>query len=96
MEQKEVMVIKNWSVTGDPYQAPECRTIHLHGYVENHPKLGSATITTSRIVKIVGYRTVETRSGSIYKLGKISKNYRKFLKKIRPEWNWRSPITIYQ
>lgn len=96
MEKKEVMIINNWSVTGNPYQAPECRTIHLHGYVENHPRLGSTVVSTSRIIKIVGHRKVETRSGSVYKLGRIDKKYRSFLKKIRPEWNWRNPIIIYQ
>jgi len=89
--------INNWSIvpnSTDPYLAPELRGISIYGDVENHPKLGSLTVKTSRIEKIVGYRTVQTHSGSIYKLGKISKEYRKWLKKNRPNWNWRKPITI--
>ena len=90
------MKINNWSITGsaDPYKAPEQVRRCLRGVVDNHPCLGKEKSITTSSIKNVSGRIVYTSSRSIYQLGKIDPGYRKFLKKIRPNWNWRNPITI--
>jgi len=93
-----MILINNWTIGyGDhsPYTAPELLTIHLKGEAFNHPKLGTAYVTTSAIID-VKKRIVYTSSGSVYKLGWISPLYRKWLKKHYPKWDWRNPITIIE
>ena len=88
------ILLNQWSTTSsaDAYKAPEQITLHLQGIAENHPRLGKGPITSSPIVKVNG-RRVFTKSGSIYRLGKIDKKFRKYLREIRPQWDWREPIT---
>jgi hypothetical protein len=88
--------IINWSVVSDnaPYLAPELREKRLQGQVYGHPhKENGSRVTTSSIVAVSG-RKVTTRTGTTYHLGKIAKGYRKWLRKNRPNWNWRKPITM--
>ena len=90
------MKLNKWSTTAHstPYMAPEQIKLRLAGIVDSHPKLGDCIfITTSPIIEING-RTITTKSGHIYKLGAIDPKYRKFLKKTKPNWNWRNPITF--
>ena len=91
------MKLNKWSTVSEnatPYMAPELIRLSLHGKVDNHPKLGkNKEVTTSTIEKVDG-RKITTRSGNLYILGKIDPNFRKFLKRTRPNWNWRKPITI--
>ena len=86
--------IKNWSIVGsvDPYRAPELRIIHLAGTVADHPTGLKGKIRTSAITQVKG-REVTTKSGTKYLLGCIEPKYRKWLRKNRPLWNWRKPIT---
>jgi hypothetical protein len=89
--------IDNWSVccdNFDPYMAPEQIISSLHGTVYNHPlhTNGKEICTTS--IKEVNGRMVTTKSGTVYVLGKIDKNYRKFLKKHYPHWNYKKPISL--
>jgi len=46
---------------------------------------------TSRAVEIKG-RIVKTESGSVYRLGRISSEYREFLREHVPDWDWRKPV----
>jgi len=90
-----VVVLKNWNVIkflAPSYQAPELRKIHLGGYAINHPKLGTQQIITSNIV-FVNKRFITTESGTCYYLSNIDPKYRRWLRKNRPNWNWREPIT---
>lgn len=91
------MTIRNWSIISNddnPYLAPELRSISLRGDVYNSGKFkDGCSITTSPVVSANG-RTVETEGGSKYRLGAIDKSYRKFLKKIRPNWDWRNPVKV--
>lgn len=87
--------IDDWSVTvvtADPFVAPECQGQALHGKATNHPVLGTNYIRTSQIVGFKN-RTVTTYSGSVYRLGRISRGFRLWLRKNRPNWNWRHPFT---
>ena len=91
-----MITLQNWSTisTEDPYIAPELRTLRLQGDAYGHPKFPDGHyIKTSGIKNFKG-RIVYTHSknNSVYKLGKIDPNFRKFLKKTRPNWDWRHPI----
>jgi hypothetical protein len=86
--------IDNWSTTCnfDPYTAPECQAVLLQGNITGHPRFADGEhITTSAIVGIEK-REILTRSGTIYKLGRIDRRFRNWLRKNRPLWNWREPI----
>ena len=78
---------------------PEIVKHRLSGYVYGHPKIPDGEhITSSYIVscsKKGNSRLVETHSGSVYRLGRIAPAYRNYLKRTRPEWNWRKPITMH-
>jgi hypothetical protein len=94
---KTTMVkIENWFITGsnDPYTPPECQTIHIKGFAFGHPDFPDGESIRTSFIESVEGRKVTTRSGRVYQLGKIDPGYRKHLKKIRPNWNWRKPITI--
>ena len=96
MMTKEAVILHNWSVvaTGGSYTAPECRSFCLQGEVFGHSRFPEgSSIVTSRIVGVSG-RVIKTHSGSKYCLGRIDLGYRKFLRGIRPDWNWRKPITF--
>jgi hypothetical protein len=90
--------LDNWSVIMNtykitPYTPPEFIGVCLQGHVENHPRLGCAFVCTSEITEVEG-RYVKTRSGTVYKLGNIEPKYRKLLKQIRPDWDYKKPIKI--
>jgi hypothetical protein len=89
--------LHSWSTiasASNPYRAPETICLCLKGKAYGHPSFeDGAAIKTSRVVSIVG-RKITTYSGSEYILGTIDPLFRKFLKRYRPEWNWRKPITM--
>ncbi|MFA5049220.1 MAG: hypothetical protein WC516_09415 [Patescibacteria group bacterium] len=90
--------LDNWSVISNqfrlnPYTTPELIGVCLQGLAENHPRLGDAFVCTSEITEVEG-RYVKTRSGTIYKLGNIEPKYRRLLKQIRPDWDYKKPIKI--
>ena len=92
------MKLNNWSVvySGSPYQAPELRSMRLHGIVDNHPRLGKdQCVTTSTIVKAEG-RTITTHSGSVYELGDIDPEYASYLKVNKIELDEENPIKIHK
>ena len=70
--------IENWSLSEDmdnPYQAPECRAVRLHGDVFGHPRLGNMEGVITSSIKDVDGDLVWTSSGSLYLLGKPSPAY---------------------
>jgi len=69
--------IESWSVAGggDPYTAPELRTLHLQGIVYGHPKFEEGhPIVTTPIIGIADGGVV-TKSGSVYQLGAVDTMY---------------------
>ena len=64
----------------DGYTASEVRTISLKGEIKGHPTHRDGYVRTSDIVGVKD-RFVFTKTGSVYRLGRISKKYRKWLKK---------------
>jgi hypothetical protein len=98
---EKIYRIENWSVVGaeeDPYTPPEAMPLRLHGFVPDHPTLAESQkksgegINTSAITGVSG-RIVQCLSRK-YRLGKISPDYRKWLRKNRPDWNWKEPIRV--
>ena len=89
--------LDNWSVCSAGrirYTPPELQVKALQGNAFGHPRFEDGKhVVTSSPFSIKG-RIVTTYSGSVYKLGKIDPEYRKWLKKNVPGWNWRNPITI--
>ena len=88
-------VFHDWAVVGlmpdSLYLAPEQLRLKLTGKVFGHPdKEDGKYIVTSTILSSEG-RIVTTRSRD-YRLGTVSKDYRKFLKKAFPGWDWRKPM----
>lgn len=93
-------VLHDWSVVFDGganvFTPPELMTIHLSGRVFGHPDdrhPDGKAIRTSAVVSAEG-RIVKTRSGSTYRLGRISRLYRRWLDEHCPNWDWRNPITM--
>jgi hypothetical protein len=83
-----------WSVKTDTYAAPELGRNYLQGDVFGHPRHEDGkNVTTSRISKVKG-RLVKTRSGSVYRLGRIKPEYRKFLKENGIEYNQHQPVRM--
>lgn len=72
------MRLENWSAVRGAYKAPE-QGGYLIGDVYGHPtRPDGRCIRTSTIVKIDPVaETIETRSGSIYELGKVDPDYEK-------------------
>ncbi len=88
--------LDNWSVlsNADPYLAPELRKSCLKGVPTGHPrKPDGKVIYTSSIVSVAG-RKITTRSGTVYCLGRIDPNYRKWLRDQGLEYNPRNPIKV--
>jgi len=89
-----MICLENWSV-GQPFynMPPELGCKFLQGNVYNHPRVPDGHhIHTSVIEKADGRLT--TVSGTTYKLGKINTEYRKWLRKNYPDWDWRKPVKI--
>ena len=92
-----MVILQNWrcvSCSYNPYLAPELRGLSLTGNAYGHPKFEDGkNIRTSAVVLVDG-RVVQTRSGTRYLLGRVDPDYRKYLRKIRPDWNWRQPLRM--
>lgn len=93
------VLLQNWSICfryagDDIYKAPELDYEVLAGEVYGHPRFPDGKgVKTSGIVSVVG-RQVTTRGGTTYRLGKVQKEYRAWLKKEGLPYNPRSPISI--
>jgi hypothetical protein len=86
--------LENWSIGSNQngFTAPEIVKLFLRGSVYGHPKFNDGErVHTSQIVSVHA-RIVTTKTGSSYKLGKIDKGYRKWLKANVPDWDYRKPI----
>lgn len=81
--------LHRWSITRDPYKAPEENTMRLSGFRDQDAN----KITTSIVVEING-REVTTYSGSVYILKDIDLDYLKFLDNIGEIYDWENPIRI--
>lgn len=89
----EELVIRDWSLVllaSNPYAAPESARRCLNGLCLR-PDGEERRVNTSEIVAS-SRRVVTTRSGSRYRLGAISRKYRKYLSRECPEWNYREPL----
>lgn len=79
-ERGEVL-IENWEILDgrDPYTAPEVTKLNIRGCVYGHPRHDDGTtVRTSRIVTVGKFREgdlVETRSGTLYRLGSMRPEY---------------------
>lgn len=96
---QQIVKIDQWSIiqSGDEYTPPELRKMRLCGKVSNHPteRLNNREMVMTSAVVEVNKRIVTTRN-TVYRLGKIDPEYRKWLKEnYDKDWNWRNPIRVY-
>lgn len=93
-EPKSVVKIEDWSVVGsqDPYLPPECRTTSLHGRVYGHHRKEDGSLVRTSAIKSVKGRTITTDSGTVYRLGRVSKTYLQWLKDNGLKYNCCNPI----
>ena len=63
----------------------------VYGYPDQQRHPDGKRIVTTRVVDFRG-RVVVTKSGTQYRLGRISPDYRRWLRASRPQWNWRQPF----
>lgn len=90
-----IVTLHNWSTTRvNIYRSPEIEPVSLVGDVYGHPTRPDGRNVTTSQVKTVDGRIITTRSGSLYRLGRINPAFRKWLREHRPKWDWRNPITI--
>lgn len=90
----DVVIIQEWAVHADPFAAPELRRVYLHGRVYGHPREGDGkSVITSKIRDSKG-RIVTTESGTVYRLGRINRKYRRYLKKEGIPYDPRNPIKM--
>lgn len=90
--------IDNWRTVnlGDAYSAPEVNRIAVAGDVApgaDPRRPEGSPIRTSPIVACMG-RTVTTKSGTVYQLGRIDPHFRAWLRAEGRPYNPRQPITI--
>lgn len=89
------VVLDEWAVAyanEGPFGAPELAGIMLVGKVTGHPKKPDGSrIRTSEVLR-VECRLVLTASGTIYRLGEPSAEYRVWLAEHRPDWDPENPI----
>ena len=91
MAEKPVVYIDNWYGAHRGCISQLC----IVGAVTGHPRKEDGTVIRTGTVLSAKGRTFETRR-TIYKLGAIDKEYRKWLKENKPSWDWRNPITSYE
>lgn len=83
----------NWLIGGkEAYSPPEDQVKVIQGEVYGHPRFPDGhKINTSALIECWS-RTAVSKSGTRYVLGRIDPDYRKWLKKEFPNWNWRRPF----
>jgi hypothetical protein len=82
--------LQNWSVVPgsiDPFVPPELSGIKVVGKRQSDGKV----VMTSRVKRVDG-RRVTTKSGSVYVLGAISRQYRAWLKQRGIAYDKANPI----
>lgn len=92
------VLLQNWFVRyrhlDDFYRAPELNYKVLAGDVYRHPRFPDGhPVKTSAIVGVNG-RLITTKSGTVYKLGRIQREYRMWLRKEGITYNPRRPVSF--
>lgn len=81
-----------WAFGADPANLPNAIGCKLTGVVTGHPrKPDGEEVVTTRIVKVEG-RLITTKSGTVYRLGAPSLEYRDHLRVVRPDWDPEDPL----
>jgi len=93
--------LDNWSVTyskKDWYTPPELASVSLQGIITGHETIPDGShAKTGTILEAEGRIVTTNESPTTIKvhLGRIRPEYRRWLRKHRPEWDWRNPVTIF-
>lgn len=88
-------ILHNWSVYLAPYKPPvegfECIVGDVYGHPNSERHPDGKTIQTSSLVGAKG-RTVTTRAGSTYRLGRIDPKYRRWMRKQGIAYDRHQPV----
>lgn len=76
------------------FTAPELMKRHIKGAVFGSPKHADGLVVTLTRVVAVDGRFVQTKTGHWYRLGEPAAAYRKFLSRIKPDWDPENPYKI--
>jgi len=86
--------LDDWSVNAKPHYPPG--TIYLSGRVSGHPSdchHDGKRVDTSRVATVDG-RTIMTSSGTVYRLGRVSAKYRRWLRAHGIPYDPKCPIVL--
>ena len=88
-----MLKLDNWSVVCDdnPFAAPEQMVARMRGVITGHPHIEDGKIIHTSTIQEAKGREVRTQN-NIYLLGTVDADYRKWLKKHRPKWDWKNPF----
>lgn len=89
-------ILRNWSVIEDDdgYTAPELRRMVLIGEVYGHPKYKDGSMIKTSVVITSEGRTIQTKSGTYYRLDEPSQMYLDWLKENNLVLDEKQPIKI--
>jgi hypothetical protein len=88
--------LEEWAtvIYPDPWQPPEMQSIAIRGKIYNHPNYEDGhEIITSSIASANG-KIITTKSGSIYQLGKINKEFVKWMEDNKISFDPENPVTM--
>ena len=89
--EKPIVKLQDWYMSGSPWAAPEVSRSSVSGRVFGHPDFDDGSmVRTGPPVRIEG-REFETTS-TIYRLGRVSAEYRSWMKGQDLPYNRRQPI----
>lgn len=91
-----VVRLEGWSCVrsdaGNPYLAPEQRTLHLTGAAHGHPRHADGHRVRTSAVTAARGRLVWTSSGTCYELGEAAPEYRAWVQENAPPWDDANPV----
>lgn len=67
--------IEDWHVSGNPYAAPEVRTLHLSGKIYGHQDFPNGSNVSTSAIDGSENGLIKTKSGSLYEIGSVNPDY---------------------
>lgn len=83
-----------WSMSRNPFHAPELGTERLQGKVYGHPKYEDGVSILTAFIKSVDGKVVTTSSGRIYLLGEPDPKYVKWMKENNIPFDPEKPVRM--
>lgn len=84
--------LDNWAVNTDQYR--QSGSIWLSGDASGHPMHEDGKRVATNYIASVDGRLITTKSGTVYRLGRIRRSYRKWLKDNGIPYDSKQPVLI--